>query len=55
MNDNPSSPTITERELEDLLQLTIENQRAEGIVLTPQEIVTVRNNLRKQHGFDGHG
>ena len=40
---------MTEEELEELLQLTLDNQRAEGLVLTPEEIVTVRANLLKQH------
>ena len=55
MKPDPSTPILTESELERLLRLTLENARVEGIVLTETEVATVRAKLRQHYGLASSG
>lgn len=49
-SETPEAPMTTER-LEELLQLTVLNQRIEGYELTPEEVSMVRENLRRHYNL----
>ena len=51
MNDPHQTPRrkLTKQEFEQLLELTLANQRAEGFALTEAEIARVRADLLQHH------
>ena len=51
MSADTTTVAMSDEALEELLQLTLLNQRAEGLVLTPEEVDEVRSKLRKQHNL----
>ena len=51
MSADTTTAGMSDEELEELLQLTLLNQRIEGFVLTPEEIDEVRARLREQHNL----
>ena len=51
MNLAQPSPKMTEEYLLELLELTVTNQRADGLILTEAERIVVETRLRDQFGL----
>lgn len=47
----PRTPKMTEEYMLELLEMTVTNQRIEGLILTESERVVVETRLREQFGL----